>query len=192
MQIKTIKDYYDKIATLFPEVPKEDIKRILNYGWKSLYMCNSAGADTVIKDRKGFWCYIGFLKRTALEYFNYYIKKLARKIRILYKRKNIEWDGYYYFTLNDEAYANYCGQKNTKGRKKKKFDYGEVYLYQILDECRISCHIDKYIFRIPYNINVGYKIHIPKLITDKAELIITRDPLKFKDILIYNNEYDTI
>ena len=31
MNIKTIRDYYDEVAEAFPEVPKKDIERILNF-----------------------------------------------------------------------------------------------------------------------------------------------------------------
>jgi hypothetical protein len=65
MEVKTIKDYYDIICSKFPNVPKEDIKRILNYGWKSLYLHNSYGGDTFIKGN-GLWCYIGNLRKTPL------------------------------------------------------------------------------------------------------------------------------
>jgi hypothetical protein len=50
---------------------------------------------------KNLWCYIGNLKKNALEHFKYYRKKLAAKIRIVYKRKKIQWDGYYYFALTE-------------------------------------------------------------------------------------------
>ena len=32
--------------------------------------------------------------------------------------------------------------------------------------------------------------YIPDFKSDKAELILTRDPLKFKDILVSNNKYE--
>ena len=37
---KTIQDYYEAIAAEYPEIPIQDIKRILQYGWKSLYLHN--------------------------------------------------------------------------------------------------------------------------------------------------------
>ena len=65
-------------------------------------------------------------------------------------------------------------------------------LYQILDECKISESNKKYIFRIPYIAELKYKYYIEDLKTDKAELILERDPLKFKDILVNENDYDFI
>jgi hypothetical protein len=109
MEIKQVKDYYEPMYEKYPDVPKEDIRRILNYGWKSLYLHNTYGGDTIIKD-SNFWFYIGNLKKSSLKYFNYYIKKLIIKIKVLYKRLKIEWDGYYYFALNDKQYEDYCSQ----------------------------------------------------------------------------------
>ena len=189
MEIKTVKDYYEQLYERFPGVPKKDIQRILNYGWKSLYLHNSYGGDTFIQDKE-LWCYIGHLKKDSLQYFLYYIKKLSVKLRVLYKRSKIQWDGYYYFALTDQQYEEYIGQKNKRGRPKKNFTFNKVFMYQILDECKIREFGKKYIFRIPYISKVNFKFYVPKLVTDKAELIIKREPLKFKDILVHENKYD--
>ena len=189
MEIKTVKDYYEQLYERFPGVPKKDIQRILNYGWKSLYLHNSYGGDTFIQDKE-LWCYIGHLKKDSLQYFLYYIKKLSIKLRVLYKRNKIQWDGYYYFALTDQQYEEYIGQKNKRGRPKKNFTFNKVFMYQILDECKIKEFGKKYIFRIPYISKVNFKFYVPKLVTDKAELIIKREPLKFKDILVHENKYD--
>ena len=93
MQLKEIKDYYESLCEKFPDVPEKDIKRILNYGWKSLYLHNLYGGDTLITD-DSLWCYIGTLRRDSVKHFEYYIKKLTVKLRVLYKRKNIQWDGF--------------------------------------------------------------------------------------------------
>lgn len=187
----TIKNYYSQIYSLFPDVPKQDINIILNFSWKSLYLHNSYGGDTLISG-KDFWCYVGNLKKNSLEHFYYYIRKLTVKLRVLYRRKKTEWDGYYYFALSDSQYQRYIQQKNKKGRPRKYFDFGTVFLYQILDECKINEHYKKYIFRIPYISRLKIKQFVQNLISDKAELIITREPMKFKDILVCENKYDLL
>jgi len=50
---------------------------------------------------------MGYLKRNSLKYFDYYVKKLALKIRILYSRRKIPWDGYYYFARSENQYQDY-------------------------------------------------------------------------------------
>lgn len=186
---RTIQDYYDIMFSKYPEVPQEDMKRILNFSWKSLYLHNSYGGDVFITD-KDIWCYIGYLKRDPLEHFFYYKKKLIVKLRVLYKRKKIPWDGYYYFALSQFQYDKFIGPKSKRGRPKKKFTFENIFLYQILDECKLQEFNKQYIFRIPYVDIIKTKFFIPKFTTNKAELIITRDPLKFKDILIYDNDYE--
>lgn len=188
---KTIHDYYDIMLSKFPQISKEDVIRIMKYAWKSLYLHNSYGGDTFITD-KDIWCYIGYLKYNPIEHFHYYIKKLALKIRVLYKRKKIPWDGYYYFALSQSQYDKFIGTPQKKGRPKKKYTFKNILLYQILDECKLSEASKQYIFRIPYIDKIKMKFFVPKLITTQAELIITRNPLKFKDILVTNNEYDVL
>ena len=188
---KTIKDYYEQIYELFPEVSKSDINIILNFMWKSLYLHNSYGGDTVSVGN-GFWFYIGNLCKNPIDHFYYYIKKLTVKLRVLYKRNKIEWDGYYYFALSNSQYQQYINQKKKRGRPRKYFTFGSVFLYQILDECKINEHYKKYIFRIPYISLIKPRIFVQDLVSDKAELIIERQPLKFKDILVNDNEYDVL
>ena len=185
----TIKDYYEQIYELFPSVPKQDVNRILNFSWKSLYLHNSYGGDTIISG-KNFWCYIGNLKKDPLQHFYYYIRKLTVKLRVLYKRKKIEWDGYYYFALSDSQYQKYIQQKKQRGRPRKYFDFDNIFLYQILDECKINEYYKRYIFKISYISRLKIKYFIPHLVSSEATLILTREPLKFKDILVYDNEYE--
>ena len=186
---KTIKDYYEAMFAKFPQISQSDMKRILNFSWKSLYLHNSYGGDTFITD-KDLWCYIGYLKCDSIKHFLYYIKKLTIKLRVLYKRKKIPWDGYYYFALSQRQYDQFIGLRSKRGRPKKNFTFERIYLYQILDECKIQESSKQYIFRIPYIDTVKLKFYMPKLTTSQAELILTRDSQKFKDILVYENDYD--
>jgi hypothetical protein len=78
-----------------------DIKRILTYSWKVLYLHNSYGGDTLIKDST-MWFYIGNLKKDPIKHFLYYINKLSIRLRVLYRKKKIPWDGYYYFALTEK------------------------------------------------------------------------------------------
>lgn len=191
MKVKRVNDYYESIQKKYPDIPKKDIERILKYGWRQLYMCNNIGADVIIKDQD-FWSYIGYLKRDSLQFFRYYIKKLITKLHIISFKKKVKWDGYYYFALTNSAYERYCKQKNKRGRPKKIFNYGNVLLYKSLDECKLAEFGHRYIFRIPYLCELRRTYFIPELITDKAEHIITREPLSFKDILVFYNKYDVL
>lgn len=188
---KTIQDYYEEIYKEYPNIPKSDIKRILQYGWKSLYLHNSYGGD-VLLNRLGFWFYCGQLMNNSINWFNYYKKKMKVKLRVMYKRKQIEWNGYYYFALSDDQYKEYLNQKNRKGRPKKKFTFNKVMLYKIYDECNISESNKVAIFKIPTLLNMGFTNYKEQLVTDKAELCLVREPLKLDDILLSNYDYEYI
>lgn len=187
---KTIQDYYEKIAAEYPEIPIQDIKRICQYGWKSLYLHNSYGGDVLIK-RKDFWFYSGRLMNNSLKYFDYYARKMRTKLRVLYKRKKIEWDGYYYFALTQKQYEDYLSQKNSKGRPRKIFKFGKVILYKIYDECSIIEHNKIALFRVKMKRDKGFSLYDENFITGDSELILIREPLKFEDILLskYNYQY---
>ena len=186
-----VKDYYEYIKQQFPEVSMKDIKRILNYGFKQLYLLNSYGGDVIIKDND-FWSYIGTLTNNSIKHFHYYKNKLTIRMRVLYKRKNIPWDGYYYFALDEQQYNEYLKQCNTKGRKRKKFEFGTCKLYKLKDECKIQEFNKQYIFRVSNLIDLGFTIFKKNFVSDKAELFIIRSAQKFKDILIDNNNYEVL
>lgn len=191
MAITRSSDYIKEINKLFPEVSEKDIKKIMEYGWRQLYLLNSYGGDTIITD-KTFWMYVGKLTPDSFRHFRYYCRKLATRIRVLYKRKRIPWDGYYYFGLSKRQYEKYLEQKNAKGRPRKNFKYGNIILYKIKDECKILEFASPYIFRVPYISDFGMTFFKRDFITGNAELIETREIPKFKDILITNNNYEVL
>ena len=176
MKVKTIKDYYNQVSDKFPEVPRKDIERILNYGWKSLYLHNVYGGDTLLKDDNinKYLFYIGNLTFDSVKHFKYYIKKMAIKLRVLYNRAKPEWDGYYYFGLTQRQYDNFLSQHNTRGRKRKKFKFGTIKLYKLLDECKLKEHLREYFFRVPYTLDVGFTMIKKDYETDKAEYLFYR------------------
>lgn len=191
MELKTINDYYEDVRKLWPRLPKKDIMRILNFGFKSLYLHNSYGGDTLIKDGD-FLCYIGYLRNDSVKHFAYYIKKLVIKIRVLYKRRKFEWDGYYYFALTNPQIENYLKQKKSRGRPRKWFDYGQVMLYKIREECEIRQHNCRYIFKVPYKSDIGMTSLQKNFRNGEAELIQIREPLKFEDILVTTHKYQVL
>ena len=188
---KTIKDYYPAIKDKFPLIPDSDLHRILNFGWKSLYLVNSYGGDVLISGHD-FWFYIGVLRNDSLGHFEYYKMKLSNKMRILFNRRKCQWNGYYYFGLSEERYAEFEGSKKKRGRPRKKYNFGNILLYKLWDDCSISEGNLKYFFRVPYPIDMGFTYYNKELITDKAEFILERQPLTFQDILVFNNDYEFI
>lgn len=188
MLIKTSKDYIDDLQNLYPQIDRKDLEKIMNYQFRQLYLHNSYGGDTFIQDKE-LWMYIGFLRYDSISYFNYYAKKLCRKIRILYKRKKIKWDGYYYFCMTENQYQEYLSQNKSKGRKKTYYTLSNIFLFRIKDECSIREHSCKYVFRIKSQYDLGFLKYYKEVTLKNPELLEIRNPLKFKDILVTNNKY---
>ena len=64
--------------------------------------------------------------------------------------------------------------------------------FKVYDECNIMQNGHVAIFRLPYSWDRGFSFYQAKLKTDKAELILLREPLKFKDILLSEYNYEFI
>ena len=105
-------------------------------------------------------------------------------------KERIQWDGFYYFALNTREYEYFTSQQNKKGRKRKIYNFKNIKLYKIKDECSLMNFDKQYIFKTTYPINIGYVVFKPNYNTSNFELIETRSPLKFKDILINNTNYE--
>ena len=191
MEVKHYQDYIDALQEKFPDLDRQDLIRICRFGLKSLYLHNSYGGDVLIQDNS-FWCYFGYLTKDSQKFFNYYAQKLALKLTIMNKRRGTDWDGYYYFTLSDDAYKEYQDQKNARGRKRRKFFFRRVVLHKLKEVCSIKGHAFKYLFRVKMPADLGLTYLKENCYLEDPELIEIRDPLKFKDILIKNNNYDCL
>lgn len=186
MKITTVNDYVDAVHELHPDLSKEEIKRILVYGWKMILQYVSFGNDIQILSPK-FFLFIGRIPVSALAAFNTYCYKLAKKIQYMFRRTNAKWDGYYYFARNEAQYKDYLSQSK---RKYKVFQ--NVKLYKLLDECKITEHSKPYIFRLAEDKTAWMTKFYKEIKTKNAELIIQRDPLKMGDILTSQNKFKYI
>lgn len=192
--IKTYINYIPKIQELYPTLAKEDIKRILHYGWSQISAINAFGADAIVQggNDSDLWFYTGWLRRNSLKHFAYYKKKIRIKLRILYKRKKIQWDGYYYFGLCNDRVVEYTSQCSTRGRKRKHYNFNNITLYKIYDECRISDLGLTHIFRVKLPIELSFRTYQRKVTLTGVELIKVQRPVTFEDVLVNNNNYEFI
>ena len=191
MELKKVQDYYEKLFELYPDVPKRDIQRIMQFGLKAFLMHNNYGGDILLHS-PSMWLYCGKLMKDSVKYFEYYKRKMIIKLRINHKRLEIPWDGFYYFGLNRAQYEEYLNQKNRRGRPKKHFKYGNVVLYKYFDECNLRNSGSVALFKIPLHLDFGLSLYKPNFESDEAELVLERDPLTFKDILASNYKYQFV
>lgn len=186
MKETTIKDYVDAVHEKFPELTKDEVKRILTYGWKMILQYACGGNDIAIRTNTEF-VFIGRIPTNALKAFHRYYEQLAKRIRFLFKKTRSEWDGYYYFTRSERQYQDYLSQS----RKKHKV-FKDVFLYKLLEEIKVDRPSNQYIFRLDEPKMSRMKKYYPELRTKNAELIIVRDPLKMTDIMTSQNKFKYI
>ena len=121
---KKFTDYTDEIMKEFPYLSKHDIEIIVRYGWRQIYFLNQRGGDTILNSHKyKYWLYIGELTKNPIKHFRYYRRKMQNKLRVMYTRKKIQWDGYYYVALTNEEYEELLESFNKKGRKRKYYTF---------------------------------------------------------------------
>lgn len=189
MKITNVNDYVDSVQEKFPGVKKSDIKRILRYLFKQIYLINVYGGDVCLKN-KNLWTYFGHLTKNSLKHFDNYRVKQMIKIKILNKRLQIPWDGYYYFALTENQQQFVNSQKKSKGRPKKHINYGNILMYKLLEVCELGTPNGQYFYRVPSITFLGNCLYKENYSTDKAEFIKQQDPRKLIDILTTNKEYN--
>lgn len=183
MKITNVNDYVDEVQKKFPELTKNEVKRILVYGWKQIIQYVSAGNDVSVITSTLFF-FIGKLPVSALANFKNYCYKLQKRIAYMFKRSNSEWDGYYYFARSENQYIEYLKQS-----KKKYKIFKNVFLYKLLDQLKVKEHGSPYIFRLSEDRTTWLKKFYPEIKTDKAELIIVRDAMNMQDLMTSQNKY---
>lgn len=186
MKITSVEDYVDEVCEVYPDIPRDEIKRILVYGWKMIIQYVAQGNDVQILS-PNFFMFFGEIPVSALSAFRKYCFKLSKRISYMFKRTKAKWDGYYYFALNDKQYIDYLQQS----RRKIKI-FKNIMLFKLLEECKIKEHNKRYIFRLSEDKTDWIRKFYPELRTRNAELIIQRDPLKMQDILVSENKFKYI
>lgn len=187
MKIRTVNDYVDVIKEKYPEVSQKDIKRILNYCWKMIYLYNSGGNDTLVRFPDLLF-FIGSLTKNSLKHFETYKRKLAMRIRFMFKRKKEKWDGYYYFARTKRQYQDYLQQS----KRRKYITFQNVKIYKLLDECRILESSQYYIFRLKGIDSSRFSKFYKELRTKDAEFVMEREPMNMDDLMVSNNKYKYI
>lgn len=184
MQIKNVNDYVDSVHEKFPELTRDEVKRILVYGWKQIVQYVSAGNAVRLGNGEDFVFFGKWNPKDKLDSFKYYCRKLSKRIAYMFQRTKAQWDGYYYFSRSERQYQDYLSQK----RKKKKV-FKDVFLAKILEEIRVRDYANPYIFRLNEDRTSWRHKYYPEICTDKAELIEIRDPLNMRDVMTSQNKF---
>lgn len=186
MKITNVNDYVDSVHEKFPELTRDEVKRILVYGWKMIIQYVSAGNDVSIITNKEF-LFIGKIPTNALQTFKTYCYKLSKRIAYMFKKTNSKWDGYYYFTRSENQYKEYLSQS-----KKQYKVFKDVFLFKLLEELKIKDSSSPYIFRLKEDKTSWMMKYYKEIKTKNAELIIVRDALTMNDVMTSYNKFKYI
>lgn len=183
---KKYNDYIYELQEQFPEFSIDDLDSIIKFGSRNLYKMIFRSADIFFISKinnqmfKLIFGKVNFPDITSK--IKYILRKMSVKFKILYKRRKIKWDGYYYFGLTESQFENYESQMSSwfKDPEKKrrryrntKFNYGTVTLFKLYDECKLN-YIYTYFFRVPMLAMIGHKQVRYNYSTNKAEYIAKR------------------
>lgn len=185
--------HYAKILhEKYPDIPLCDIRTCLNFGWRTYLSYILRGCDINIKTPKSV-SLCGQLYTNPLLYVRNYRNKLVRKLRVLFLTRSIEWDGYYYFALNDtEFQKQYLSVVKNDEPIQKNITFSDVRLFMLKDECIISRWASMHLFRVPYVGTFGYKLFLPIYTPFEVEYMGNIPKKSLHDLLISTYNYDTI
>lgn len=189
----TINDYLPKLYEDFPDIPKQDIRKIVEFGWRLIYIAIICGCDVLISSQtNNFWMYIGSLTKDSLRHFFYYKNKLLRKFRFMYKRLKPETDEYYYCWLSQTEYEQFVKDTTKRGRKKRNFLFENKVVFKYLCTSKVDC-FNKAIIKFKPSCDLGYSFYYKNL--ECRDPILVRPPIEhatMQDILVENNDYELL
>lgn len=186
----TVNDYLESAQQKRPYLTIKEVKTILVYMWKQVYLHNSYGGD-LYTFKGDNWYYFGS-PSSGLRFVEYYKFKLKVKIRVLMKRYKRPYTGYYYFWITKERYEDITKGKGKRGRPKTNINFGNIKMYKSYEECRLSTLNEIYIYKYPVIIPNGWTLYYPELKTNRAEFVEMLPKRSFQDILKQNYKYKYI
>lgn len=162
---KDVRDYIPQIQQKFPMFTWTEIYNILSYGLKIYSWINKMRCDVLMCNRKDevMTMFAGHLGYDTLKHYNRWMMKWRMKERILFTLKKKKWDGYYYIGLYDWQHEEIL-------RQKKRKTFKNVYLTKIKNELHHAKYV-KYIWRIPWPADCGWKFFMDSISSDKAEFV---------------------
>ena len=164
--IKKADDYLDALQEQFPEMSKEDIKRILGLGFNFIRKIIALWGVVKIGNKK---LRAEIRKTVPSEAALQKNKRDAEiKARIKWNRGIKEYDGYYYFTLSEKRYK----ALNKKAlRKHEDINFGNIMLYKSAEECWMERMYNTRFFRVQWPIDCGFTMYKENFTTNQYEYL---------------------
>lgn len=170
MELVRCEKYYDLVQQRWPELSHKQIDKIVKHGLLNLYMYNLYGADILLKTND-YTMYFGKLFKSDLVFYKYWLIKWKIKLRMKYLKAKTKYDGYYYFGLTESEWEKY---KEQKKHRRTKMHFDQLMLFKIREECELH-HQLKYIFRVPFPEDCGFRMYKKDWTTKGVEYIAKRN-----------------
>lgn len=169
--VKELEDYLDIIQNKYPHISRVELKKILEYGFNTMYMLTKRGADIQVHNNN-YTAYCGRMFLDDYKRVLYNNVKSRIKLRLMYGYAQEIYNGVYYFGLSEAEWDFYQSQITSKRRNKVKFL--NLKLYKIKEEC----FLDKskvYFFELNYPIDVGWVFTKDEIKTRNFKYFAKRD-----------------
>lgn len=179
MKYTHVDDYLDKVAEKYDKIPKDVLKKVVEYGLRSYYRINLMGGDVLLKSPY-FTAYTGkhYNEKLGYEFGKYRNIKKKIKYRIQYARKRTKYSGYYYFGMTEEQYKTYKEYLGKTGKRGEKVRFERLYIYKILNEVLDISYLTRF-FRVEIPEEKGFRLWFDELETKNFDYIGKKVDKKF-------------
>lgn len=149
---KKLNDYLPEIATFYPNMQSEMLKKIISLGFTRMEsVMRTSGAMTINSQNPNMVLHIGVIRKDRNRHFEIYNRCQRVRYRFLYKWNKTEFDGYYYIGVADHEFEKFIELNKVA---KVRLTFLKRPIIKVKEElyCASSA---MYIFRIKHE-DVGY------------------------------------
>lgn len=163
--IKRIDDYVNQLHEKYPEMSKKDILKILKMGFNFYRKLITIGCGVNIGSNE-------MATRTqkvgVKDKLAYKDNLAARKARVKWNRSDKEFDGYYYFALGKNQFAELDQEKL---KKKCKLKFKHIWLFKSAEECWLRHSYKDHFFKLRYPVDCGFFMYKDEFVTNDYEYL---------------------
>lgn len=163
--IKRIDDYVDQLHEKYPEMSKKDILKILKMGFNFYRKLITIGCGVNIGSKEMCTRTQKVGVKDKLTYKN---TLAARKARVKWNRSDKEFDGYYYFALGKNQFAELDQEKL---KKKCKLKFKHIWLFKSAEECWLRHSYKDHFFKLRYPVDCGFFMYKDEFVTNDYEYL---------------------
>ena len=163
--IKRIDDYVDQLHEKYQEMSKKDILKILKMGFNFYRKLITIGCGVNIgsNEMSTRTQKVGVKDKLA-----YKDNLAARKARVKWNRSDKEFDGYYYFALGKNQFAELDQEKL---KKKCKLKFKHIWLFKSAEECWLRHSYKDHFFKLRYPVDCGFFMYKDEFVTNDYEYL---------------------